>query len=203
MNLKGSDSCWKDWIKPRVMSALRTGRLYPQEILLVLIFVRGWVDPKVIVRSGGFYVHEKFTDTSWDRTSDFNHCATAVPVLYSNAALFSFKNVYRRLTKLQTKQLGRNGTPSAIIKVSNHYTKTFYFKERGLLRFVESEGKLSTADNLTLSELWKLTLRLMAIRKLHCWKFTNSKMWWKSLVLLSLLEITHITVVSVNEIYHF
>jgi len=59
------------------LSALRTGRLYPQEISLVLISIRGWVNPRAVVAAGRVVTIKNFNNTIGNRTHDLPACSAA------------------------------------------------------------------------------------------------------------------------------
>jgi len=82
----GSQISWQRHRMVVRLSALRTGRLYPPEMLLVLISVGGWVDPRVGA-VGRTLCECKITMTPAGIepvtfrfvARHLNHCATAVP----------------------------------------------------------------------------------------------------------------------------
>jgi hypothetical protein len=63
------------------LSALRTGRPYPQEIFPVLIFVRRRVDPKSYSAAGRIISTKNSNDTIGNRTRDVPACSPVIQPL--------------------------------------------------------------------------------------------------------------------------
>jgi hypothetical protein len=78
------------------LSALRTGRLYPQEIFLVLIYVRGRVDPRAIVRPEELS-KKNYCDTIGNRSLDVPVCSAVPQPLRHRVPHYNYENLEYRI----------------------------------------------------------------------------------------------------------